>query len=192
MRHVPEILIRFRAAAAVAIACLALAGGPTWAILALMWLGLVSDILDGVVARAVGADTDTLRRFDSMVDLLFWLGVLFAALWLHRSALLPWLPWVAGLLVAEGVILAASLYRFGRPAATHAWSAKLWGLLLLAAFTEIFLAGEGGGWMVAILVSGYAAFLDVLAIVLIMPSWRRDVPSAWHAWRFRKNARKAL
>ena len=46
---------------------------------AALLLGFLSDVLDGVVARRAGAVTPFLRRLDSSVDTVFYLGVAYAA-----------------------------------------------------------------------------------------------------------------
>lgn len=44
-------------------------------ILFLMFLGLLSDIFDGIIARKQNISTEKLRRMDSQVDMVFWLSI---------------------------------------------------------------------------------------------------------------------
>jgi len=44
-------------------------------IITLIALGLISDILDGIIARKLGISTAKMRRLDSTVDQFFWLAV---------------------------------------------------------------------------------------------------------------------
>ena len=185
--QLPRLLIFFRAAAALVILAFPLLDpGARLVLVAIIWAGLLSDILDGMVARRAGLDTDNLRRLDSAVDVLFWLSVLSTALWLEPGALQPWSLWLLGLIFGEGLIYAVNRIRFRRGSATHAWSAKLFGLALLAGFSELFLTGATGTLFVGMIVTGYLALLDVLAIALILPHWARDVPSLYHAIRMRR------
>ncbi len=64
--------------------------------------------------------------------------------------------------------------------------AKLWGLSLLLALT--FLIGfKKTGWTFDLtVILGFISHVDVILIVLLLPKWRYDVPSFYHAWRIRK------
>jgi phosphatidylglycerophosphate synthase len=44
-------------------------------VLILMYLGLISDIMDGIFARRFNVSSAGLRRFDSQTDMLFWLSI---------------------------------------------------------------------------------------------------------------------
>lgn len=44
-------------------------------IIILMYLGLISDILDGIIARKQGISSEKLRRLDSQTDMIFWLSI---------------------------------------------------------------------------------------------------------------------
>ena len=184
----PYVLILLRALSAVFIPICAVAlTHPGSLIVALVWIGLVSDIFDGIIARGMGIATARLRQLDSQVDAVFWLAILITALALHFEGMAQHLGWVAGLVVVEAVIYAVNFARFGRAGSTHAYSAKLFGLFLLAAFSEVFLTGFAGGWFQAMLVVGTVAQLEGLAIALALPSWRHDVKSIFFVWLARRD-----
>ena len=44
-------------------------------VLVLMYLGLISDILDGIIARKQQVSSARLRRLDSQTDMVFWLSI---------------------------------------------------------------------------------------------------------------------
>ncbi len=146
MKSIPLALILFRAALAPALPALALAFGDAarpW-LAALLVAGLLSDVLDGIVARAAGVSTVALRRLDSRVDLFFWLGALAAAAILDGPALRTVAPGVAAVLALEAACQAASFARFRRAPCTHAFLSKLWGLFLGAGFVALFATGRPG------------------------------------------------
>ena len=187
LRQTPLALIFLRACATIALPLIALvAPDARETLVALIWLALVSDIFDGIIARKLGCDTDGLRRLDSAVDTAFWLAVLGIAIALEYETLVPWAPWIAGLLIGEIVIFAVNQRRFGRAGATHAYSAKIFGLGLLAGFTEVLVTGTASGWFALMVGLGYVALVDVLLIAVLLPRWQRDVPSAWHARQIAK------
>ena len=187
MKRLPLALILFRAALAPALPLLARAGGASarpW-LATLLVAGLLSDVFDGIVARRVGVSTVALRRLDSRVDLFFWLGALAAAAILDQPALRALAPGIVAVLALEAACQAASFARFRRAPCTHSFLSKLWGLCLGAGFAVLFASGRADALRVA-LAWGVLSQLDVLAIVLLLPAWQSDIPSAWHALRLRR------
>lgn len=81
LRHLPNILTFARVPAVALIAYWTHLGGP-WAsaALALFIAAAVTDLLDGWVARKVGAVSDFGRLMDALVDKIFILGLLVAML----------------------------------------------------------------------------------------------------------------
>ena len=49
----------------------------------LIFLGLLSDIFDGIIARKMNVSSQKFRRMDSQTDLVFWLCVSWCAWVLH-------------------------------------------------------------------------------------------------------------
>ena len=148
--------------------------------------GFLTDLFDGIVARKLGVATPALRRFDSQTDLVFWLCVL-ACVFIARpeSGVSNW-GYLAAMLVLEAATYAVSIARFGREACTHAYSAKAWAVLAVGAFAAVLGFGESE-YAFPILFAGYVlSWIDVVAIILILPEWRSDVPSFYHAFLIRR------
>ncbi len=188
MPNLPIALIAVRAGLAPCVVCVAALGGG-WAppvIVAIMAAALVTDVLDGIVARRLGIATAALRQLDSQVDAVFWICAIMAAIVLHGASLWPAVPGVILILALEVGCQAASRLRFGRGPSTHALSAKLFGLMLFAGHTEITLAGSAGPWFWSMVAVGTVAQIEVILILLTLPRWESDVPTLWHAYRLRQ------
>lgn len=185
MRVIPAWLIGFRALAAFIVPPLGWMGQGK-ALAAMILLATLSDIFDGIIARKAGVSTVTLRRADSIVDLIFWLCATAALCLLRPVAMAANGPVLALAIGAEILLQGISLFRFGRLTATHARSAKFFGLCLLVGFMMTALGGNTAiaFWVVGIGTSVSA--LDGLAILLLLPSWQADIPSAWAAWQLRQ------
>lgn len=180
----PYFLIFLRAGCAIGIPiCAWLLSESDIVIVVLIWIGLISDIFDGIIARRMGIATAKLRQLDSQVDAGFWLAILITATIQHFDGVARYGHWMAALLVLEMTIYLVNFIRFGRAGSTHAWSAKLFGLFLLAGFTELFLTGAAGGWFFAMLIVGTFAQLEGLAIACLLPRWQHDVRSILHVWQ---------
>ena len=155
-------------------------------IMVLIVLGLLSDVADGIVARHLGTATASLRRWDSQADMLFWLAV-FASAFFVRPAVMQAEYWYfVGLLAGQTLCYVVSFVRFGREMSTHAFSAKMLGLGLLVAFVSIIGFGQGGAVVRFVFGLGMVSQADVLLIILLLPRWTHDIPSAYHAYRLRK------
>jgi phosphatidylglycerophosphate synthase len=94
-------------------------------IVALIVLGALSEIADGILARALSVATVTMRRLDSQTDMIFGLSVLWTAWILRPQAVLSVLPLIGLLVVLEIGCYAVSFARFGRETSTHSYLSKL-------------------------------------------------------------------
>jgi CDP-diacylglycerol--glycerol-3-phosphate 3-phosphatidyltransferase len=177
-------LTLLRLALAPALVVLVRAGAPGLVLAAALVTGFVSDVLDGAVARRAGVVTPFLRRLDSSVDTVFYLGVAYAAWHRHPDALRALALPILVVVGAEALNYALAYAKFRREASYHARSARLWGLLLFLALLALLATGSAALLPVA-LVAGLLAQAETLAITLVLREWRHDVPSVWNALRIR-------
>lgn len=188
MKTIPYLLIAIRFVFAPIIFCLAYFYGAEYRflILTLMYIGLFTDIFDGIIARKAGVSSEKLRRLDSQVDLIFWLSIAFAAYFINPSQITDKWQFILLLLGMEALCYLLSWIKFGKETCTHAWLSKLWGLSLLLAFTYLIGFQKVNWTFYLTLILGFIAHLDVVLIILILPKWQYDVPSFFHAWKIRK------
>lgn len=188
--QVPLALTGLRAALAPVVVALALVPPAPVAFGACLVIALLSDIFDGMVARRLGIATAGLRRLDSLADTLFYTAATFAVWRLHPMVFERFGTALLALLVLEVGRYAFDLAKFGREASYHMWSSKLWGLALFAGFFDVLVYGRAGiaaGLAIAV---GLVADLEGLAISIVMPAWRTDVPTIVHALRDRRLERE--
>ena len=180
MRRAPWILVIFRLLAAPGLIALALSGLSSGVAAALLLsLAVLSDILDGVIARRMKVVTPALRTWDSRADVVFWLGATAALLLMH-PALLPSLSTPALALAGPEVVNhALSFARFRREASPHHWLSKIFCLGLWLLFTQLFVAGQAGALLWIVFGLGVASQLEALAITLRLKAWRSDVPTVF-------------
>ncbi len=181
----PWSLIWFRGAVAPAIMWGAMAGDRNGLLGGLVIAAFLSDWIDGVLARRWGTSTAALRRADSLADTVFYVNVLVLALVGRWDVIRPTLPLFAGLVLLEGVCQITNYARFGCHTATHAYLCKAWAVTLCLAATDLLLFHMVRESMWICLTLGYLAYVDVLAILWIMPVPAVDIPTSWHAWQRR-------
>ncbi|MEN9444061.1 MAG: hypothetical protein RIS47_951 [Bacteroidota bacterium] len=189
--NIPQALILFRFLSAPCILYMAVGWGETASpyILLAMYLGLISDILDGIIARKFQQSTTSLRRLDSQTDMVFWLSIGIASWHLHPEILAPHSWAIALILSMELSVYVVSFLKFGKETCTHAFLSKLWGLSLLAAFTSLIGFGQAGIPFYVALWLGILSHADRICITLLLPQWTHDIPSAYHAYLLRKGHR---
>jgi CDP-diacylglycerol---glycerol-3-phosphate 3-phosphatidyltransferase len=151
----------------------------------------LSDVFDGILARRLGVATTALRRLDSVADTVFYVAATGAVWLLHPSAITGHLGGLLALVVLELARYALDLAKFHREASYHMWSAKGWGIALFLAFVAVLAFGRTG-WPVSLAIAlGIVTDLEGLAISLVLPAWRHDVPTLVHALRMRRAARSS-
>lgn len=157
-----------------------------WFLVTCLWAGLISDIFDGIIARNLGVASDSLRKWDANVDIVFWLAA-GVSVWLLNGQLIRDHAWFIVLLfVLEPVSDLINFVKFRKSGCAHNWLSKTWGLLLLITFT-ILLAGKQPLWLFrTCLVLGVLSQLDRIIISSLLPKPECDIPSCYHAWLRRK------
>lgn len=184
--RVPVALTALRALLAPVVVLLSLYAPRPEAFAACLVVALLSDIFDGVLARRLGVATANLRRLDSAADTLFYAACVFAAWHLDPSAIRQRFVPLALLAGLEATRYVVDFLKFRREASYHMWSSKVWGLALFAGFFSLLVLGSSGVAVSCAVDVGIVADLEGLAISIVLPHWKADVPSLVHAWRERQ------
>jgi CDP-diacylglycerol--glycerol-3-phosphate 3-phosphatidyltransferase len=152
----------------------------------LIFLGLLSDVFDGVIARRVGTSSEKLRRMDSQTDLIFWVCVGWCS-WLLNPEIISNNKYsIILIFLMEALTYVFSIAKFGKETCTHALLSKLWGITLLIAFVSMIGFGYGGISIFLAIFFGVIGHLDVYLIIYFLPKWTHDVPSPYHAYLIKK------
>lgn len=152
----------------------------------LIFLGLLSDIFDGIIARRFGVSSEKLRRMDSQTDLIFWLCVAFCS-WLLNPEIITNNVWsIILIFIMEALTYLFSILKFGKETCTHALLSKLWGVTLLIAFVSMIGFGHAGIPFFLAVFFGIVGHIDVYLIIYFLPKWTHDVPSSYHAYLIRE------
>jgi phosphatidylglycerophosphate synthase len=155
-------------------------------ILVLMYLGLISDILDGIIARKLNSSSAMLRRMDSQADMIFWLSIGFATWILYPKLISGNYLAIWTILAMEVSVYVISILKFNRETCTHAFLSKVWGITLLIAFTSLIGFNHDGIPFLAAIIMGIISHIDRILITLILPEWTHDIPSTYHAYLIRR------
>lgn len=187
-KYIPISLILFRLTLAPIILGLVYFWGEhsKTAIIILMYLGLISDIFDGIIARELNISSAKMRRMDSQTDMIFWVSIGICTWILYPDLIRNNKYPIITIFVMEGLCYLISILKFGRETCTHAYLSKLWGITLLIAFTSLIGFNHAGIPFNLAIVFGIISHIDRILITLILPSWTYDIPSCYHAYLIRK------
>ena len=158
--------------------------GEMAAFLVLFALGLVSDVLDGVLARRLGVETELGARLDQWGDFALW-GVLpVAAAWLWPELVRREAPYIALALVCLLLPTAIAFLKYREVPGYHTWSAKTGAVAMGIAVPLLLLFDVPWPFRVAAVWQLWCA-IDELGITWQLAECHHDVPSMFHAARLR-------
>jgi CDP-diacylglycerol--glycerol-3-phosphate 3-phosphatidyltransferase len=179
----PQILIAFRATCAPVLFVLACYRFPGIVLAAVVVAAFLSDVFDGMIARATGAATPALRYADTIVDTVFYIAAAVALRIAVPGAYRGlWLPLVT-LIVVHVSRSTFELTKYGRVASYHMWSSKVLGAVLVAALVTAFVSGRPTVLLGVGLWLGVFNELEGFIASLFLTEWRCDVPTVFHALR---------
>ncbi|MBP6507335.1 MAG: CDP-alcohol phosphatidyltransferase family protein [Opitutaceae bacterium] len=186
----PNWLSTLRIVLAPAALTAALAGSKPWFI-GLLAAGLLTDAIDGIIARHLKAETDFGRKLDSAADYVTMLiGIAGIAL-LWPDIMKRELPWVIAALGAFFAVIVYGFLRLGRAPCYHTWAAKVFAVA--CALSIVPLLAEWAAWPFHAAISlQILGGVEEMVIVLLLPEHRGEMPTVWHAWRQRRRARAGL
>lgn len=186
LKYIPLALVIFRAAIAPFLLWDAIDGKTSiWFIIGYV-AGFLSDIFDGVIARRIGASDAQLRQADSWADVCFYICV-FASAWLtHRPILIAFQWPLLAVVFTQLLWWVVNLLKYGKPASYHTYSAKMWGITLFIATIAMFGFDYAGIPLWLTIISALINTVEEIAMTLLLPEWKHDVLSIFHALRLRR------
>lgn len=179
IRYVPNALSLFRLAMVPVLGLLAWQGLTTLFLVSL-FCALGSDVLDGWLARKSGVTSETGAKLDSWGDLAIYLTLPLFAWWLWPDLLRAEFRYLACAVFAYTLPIAVGFFRFGRLTSYHTWAAKGTAVLMGVALFALFSAGVSWPFHLAVLLLTAEA-AEEIAITCVIPAWKTDVPTLWHA-----------
>ncbi|MFA5057652.1 MAG: CDP-alcohol phosphatidyltransferase family protein [Opitutaceae bacterium] len=168
-----------------AMVVVAWSGGSRAWFLALFAAALLTDALDGFLARRLGAQSDLGRRLDSWGDYTMTAAAALGVwrLW-PEVARREW-PWFVVVLAGCFAIVAYGLIRWRRVLGYHTWLAKGMAMVLPVALLVLLAGWSAVPFHTAVVLQVLCAG-EELVIACLLPGYSGEVPSAWHARRMRR------
>lgn len=161
----------------------ALLGSKSWFV-GLLAAGLLTDVLDGYLARRLRAESEFGRKLDSVADYVTMICGIAGIALLWPDIMRHELPWVIAGVGAFFAVVVFGLVKLGRAPCYHTWAAKGFAVACVVSLVPLLAGWAAWPFHVAITLQILGGVEEVL-IVLLIPEHRGEVATAWHAWRLR-------
>ena len=162
------------------------ASGERTAFVVVVAAALLTDVLDGFLARKLNAYSDFGRKLDSIADYVMMIAGLTGIALLWPEIVRRELPWIATGLGAFAAVLLFGFLRLHRAPFYHTWGAKLGAVACALSLVPLLAEWTAVPFHVAITLQVLAA-LEEIAIAMLFPSLVGEIPSVWHAWKRRRS-----
>jgi phosphatidylglycerophosphate synthase len=185
LSHLPSILVGMRFVLAPLLVFDALDHRTSfWFIIGYV-IAVLSDIFDGIIARRLKVSTAQLRQADSWADICLYVCVAISTWLVYPQVIANFRVPLLSAIAIQLILFAISLIKFHKFPSFHTYTAKAWGLALLAATVGLFGFGYANTLWLAIALC-WLNSLEEIAMTLLLPTWQCDILSIFHAVDLRK------
>ncbi len=150
-----------------------------------MYLGIFSDIFDGIIARKQNTSSKQFRITDTAIDLFFYLSIAYFIFSFNPTVITDNNKLIAGILSLEALMYLISFVRFRQFPSPHDILSKFWAIYLLIEFTLLLLGVDGTHFTIALSI-GLLVHTQRVLIYVVLKHWEHDIPSVYHAFLLRK------
>lgn len=187
-RHLPNLLSALRIALMPAVLMTAI-GGSRRGFVVLLIASLLTDALDGFLARRLNAQSELGRKLDSFADYLTMITGTAGIALLWPAIMQRELAWVATGLVAFFAVVVFGLVRLGRAPCYHTWASKVLAVACGLSIIPLLLEWSATPFHVVMSLLVLCG-VEEIGIALLVPGHVGEMPTVWHAWRLRRAARR--
>lgn len=188
LSNIPNLLSLFRIIAAPFLLLTGWFGMPTLFFI-LFGLMLLSDALDGIIARMLDQTSELGARLDSYGDILTYLSTPIAVWWLWPEIVIEELNYIIAAVIIYILPAVFSLVKFGKLASYHTWITKF-SAVLMSAGVVILLGFEHNLLFHIAVYFLVIEMIENIVITIILPKQKNDIHSIWHAWKEKVKERK--
>jgi phosphatidylglycerophosphate synthase len=154
----------------------------------LLLVALLSDILDGLIARGFGLASPLGALLDSLADALLMIAAGYGIWVFHPTLLQEHAPAVALVIGLWLVELLASLWRYGKLSSFHLYSVRAGAYALGIFLMLLFLRGFNPWVFYAALVINVLGYLEEFFLLWLLPQWTPNVRGIYWVLRSRRQA----
>ena len=152
---------------------------------------LLSDILDGWLARTYHLESKRGALLDSVADTLL-LFVSICGIWVfHRDVVMANAMLCGAVIASWALEDCAALWRYRRLSSFHTYLSKIAGYVLGLYVGVLFVFGHSSGCCMLASGLSVAGNIEEFALLTLLPQWRTDVRGVWWVLAERRKGRGA-
>jgi phosphatidylglycerophosphate synthase len=185
-RNLPNILSAARIVAAPLLVLLAIWRQET-IFTGLLIVALVTDIADGLIARAFDLSSKLGAMLDSIADVLILFAACYGAWIFHQDICIAHSTAISVFVGAWLAETGAALWRYGKLSSFHTYAAKVSGYLLGIFIGVLFVFGFVPWLFYAAVTVSVLSNLEEMVLLWRLPEWRPNVRGLWWVLRERRN-----
>ena len=184
-RHVPNVISVARIVATPILVYLALVNREEpykW----LLLVALISDIVDGLIARSFSFTSKLGSRLDTLADTMLWVAAIFGIWKFHPALAIDY--WIVVVLVLGFWIIehVFALLRYGKLSSFHTYTVRAGAYALGIFIMSLFLWGLQPWLLYVAAALSILGNLEELIIIAFLPKWTSDVRGLYWVLKTRK------
>jgi CDP-diacylglycerol--glycerol-3-phosphate 3-phosphatidyltransferase len=148
-------------------------------------IALITDCLDGYIARKLNQTTELGARLDSLGDNVIYITVVISVWWLRPDIIQSEDVWISIVLFSYAMPLICGFLKFKRMISYHTYGAKLSAVLISISVILMLINGPHLPFRISSVVFLITA-IEETSITFILPKWHADVPTIMHAVKIKK------
>jgi len=176
--NIPNLLSSFRLIVAPILLFIARQNRPNL-FLALLAASLMTDAIDGFIARRYKVTSKTGARLDSWGDFVTFITIAISAWWLWPGILYREMFFVVTGIMSFLLPVAAGLVKFRRLPSYHTWAAKIQAVFMSSAIFILFGLEITWPFRYAVLLQVLVSIEEII-ITLFLKEQVCNIPSLWH------------
>ena len=145
----------------------------------LFGLMLLSDALDGIIARALNQTSELGAKLDSYGDIVTYLSTPIAVWWLWPQIIKDEILYMSVAIIIYILPAIFALVKFGKLASYHTWITKVSAILMSLGVASLLIFHENLLFHIGVYFLVIEA-IENIAITLISKEQKTDIPSIWH------------
>lgn len=177
-KNIPNLLSSFRLIVAPYLLFIARQNRPKL-FLAILAVSLMTDAIDGFIARRWKVTSKTGAKLDSWGDFVTFITIAISAWWLWPEIMVREIAFVITGIISFLLPVSLGFIKFKKLPSYHTWAAKIQGVLMCSAIYILFVTGVAWPFRFAVILQCFVSMEEIL-ITLCLKEQRSNIPSLWH------------
>lgn len=178
VENIPNLLSSFRLVAAPFLLFIASQNMPKL-FLTLLAVSLMTDAVDGFVARRCKVTSKTGVKLDSWADFITFITMAVSSWWLWPDILEREIFFVITGITSFLLPVAVGLIKFKNLPCYHTWAAKIQAVFICSAIFILFVTGNALLFRCAVVLQIFVSIEEII-ITFCLNEQKYNVPSLWH------------